>query len=105
MRAGLLRHRVTLYRPIETRTLAGESLIEWEEYDIVWASVEPVSGGEEWLSSKARENIDVSIRMRYRPDVEAKHRAVHAGVNYEITAIIIPDTRKIEMVLSCVKVG
>ena len=48
MRAGQLRHRISIQTPTETQDDAGAIVTTWTEIVETWAAVEPSSGSERW---------------------------------------------------------
>jgi SPP1 family predicted phage head-tail adaptor len=86
MRAGLLRHRITLQRATTTRDEAGQTIKAWADYATEWAEHEPLRGRELILAQAEQAETTDRFRLRYRNDVLASDRVVHEGVVYEITA-------------------
>lgn len=76
--AGKLRHRVTLERCTETAdAVTNEATETWSPYETVWASVEPVSGSERFISMQIQSGVTHAITIRTGPPVTAKWRALH----------------------------
>lgn len=70
MRAGRLRHRVTLeWLDPEARSDSGERAPAWVPGASVWASVEPLRGRLLFAADQANSKTTATIRMRYREDV------------------------------------
>lgn len=91
MRAGRLRHRISLQRQQETRDPdTGAVIVAWVEVAKPWASVEPLSAREFIASQAAQSEITARITIRYRSDVTAKDRIVHRGKTYNIEGVL-PD--------------
>ncbi|NWN92294.1 phage head closure protein [Marinobacter adhaerens] len=85
MRAGKLRHRVTIQKPGRTQDpVTGEITNGWSDVATVWASVEPVSVKEFIASQAGQSEITTRITMRYRDGINAKMRAVFRGKIYNI---------------------
>lgn len=112
MKAGPLRHIVTIQRPIETKTASGAVRDDFEDWLVdIAASVEEISGTERWLSQEVVADIDAIIRIRYRDGLTAKMRVVHklqpgsptAIDVYDISAPVKADGRKVELRLFCKK--
>ena len=95
MRAGMLRHRVTIQRQELVFGKFGAPLHDkvWENVATVWASLEAMSGREFFASQQAQSEVTQRIRIRYRPDVTA-----------DIVAPL-PDNRGRELVLMCREVS
>ncbi len=94
MQAGQLRDRITIQRKTQGTDSWGAPLPEaWEDYASVWANIRFLSGTE---SIKAGADVSVvraSIRIRWRQDVTAGMRVLHAGAVYDIEAVL-PGARR-----------
>ena len=102
MRAGQLRHRVTLQQKGSvTQNEFGEEVISWTTVDIVWASVEPLRGREFIQAKQEQAMIDTKIRMRHRDGVTPVLRAVWNGRVYDILSVVRPEERQREIELMC----
>ena len=92
MKAGQLRHRVTLQSRVDTVDEIGQPSTSWLTTATVWADVRYLSG----LSAiKSGADISVSkcsIRMRYKA-VSAGQRIVYGDEVFEIDAVL-PDGRR-----------
>ena len=77
MRAGNLRHRVTIQSPINTRTASGGTTQAWSTVATVWAEVRSESGSELIKSGREVSQARYRIWMRYRDEVTTKHRIVY----------------------------
>lgn len=104
MRAGKLRHRLSVQKPVETRNAYGEPVPSWETFATVWGSVEPLRGREMWAAKEKEARIDVRIRTRYLSDVTAKMRIIHGSHTYEIVSIIDIEMAHKELQLMCYEV-
>lgn len=100
MRAGTLRHRVTLQRFQQGQDAYGGPVAQWEDVATVWASLEAMSGREFFASQQAQSEVTQRIRIRYRPDVTADMRVIHQGTVFNIVAPL-PDNRGRELMLMC----
>jgi SPP1 family predicted phage head-tail adaptor len=98
MRAGALRHRITIESHTDTNT-RGEVSESWSTFKEVWASIEPLKG-REWIESGILESeVDARVRMRYLKDVKPQMRITYGDYTYEIVSIRDIDMRKREMIL------
>jgi len=104
MRAGQLRHRVTIEQMTEAQDSYGGVTVTWSEVDTVWAAIEPITGREKFVGGgdvRFAEN-EVQIRMRYRSDVTPKMRLTdEGGTVYNIRAVIDRWGVKRELLLRC----
>lgn len=90
MRAGPLRYRVSIQKPVVLRNDSGEVIVDsWSEVAKVWAAIEPISGREYMASTEFRAGITTRIRIRWRADVDAACRVVaDDGTVYSIDAAL-----------------
>ncbi|ELW8193959.1 TPA: phage head closure protein [Yersinia enterocolitica] len=105
MRAGGLRHKVTIQTFTTTQLPSGQPLKQWNDVATVWAEVKAISGRELIASGAEMSEITIRIWMRYRADVSSANRirfTVRGGkpMNYDITAVI-PDERFTRLELLC----
>lgn len=90
MRAGSLRHRITIQQPVVSPNTIGEPLKSWATLAIVWASVEPIRGKEVLQAEQILADMDTRIRMRWSQVVDsmtARCRIVHKGKIYNVKQI------------------
>lgn len=110
MRAGPLRHFVTLQRPIKTRTDSGAVRDDFEDWlPDIKAEVLDVTGGERWVQAQVAADVTTRIRIRYRAGVTADMRVVQRALPgsptaldvFDIESVIKADGRKVELHLFC----
>ncbi len=101
MRAGTLRHRVTLQRRGDTRDGIGTVTETWTNEATVWASIEPLQGREYFEAQ--RENADVThkLRIRHRSGVTREMRVIFEDRVFDIEAVLNVEERDRELVLMC----
>ena len=102
MRAGTLRHRVTLQRyelvvDDYGAPLHGES---WKDVATIWASVEAVNGRDFFAARQEQSEVTHKVTIRYRDDVTADMRILHSGKILGIVAPL-PDNKGTRLVLMC----
>lgn len=91
MRAGRLRHRVTIEQPTTTQDPnTGEQVPGWAAVATVWASVEPLSAREFIAAGAGQSSVSARVMMRYRSDVTAGMRLTYRGKVYNIKGVL-PD--------------
>lgn len=103
MRAGDLRHRVTIQAPAEGRDSMGAVTSTWGDVATVWAAVEPLSGREYLAAGQMQHQVTTRIRMRYRDGITTKMRVKHGESYYDIQGVINIDGRNRELHLMCVE--
>ena len=101
MRAGELRHRVTIQQKIVTRDTFGGEVVTWADVATVWAAVEPLRGREFLDAKQIQAETAYRVRMRYRSDVDTDMRIVWDSRTLEITAVLDVDGRGRELELMC----
>lgn len=75
MKAGKLRHRISVYRHAEETGLAGDSTGIEIMIGQFWASVSPISSREIVASDQDFSDVTHEIRMRYCQDIRANQFA------------------------------
>ena len=89
LKAGNLRHSVTLQRKQQTQNpQTGALLTTWVTEATVWAAVEPLSAREFVAAQAVQSNVSVRITVRYRPGITAAMRILHDGKVYGITGVL-----------------
>jgi SPP1 family predicted phage head-tail adaptor len=104
MRAGQLRHRVTIQRLVEgspQQDAGGTPDDAWSEYFTCYAEVAPLRGRELIAAQQVNSEVTGTIRIRYRDDktVTTAMRAVFESRNFDILAVVDPLERHRELVL------
>lgn len=106
LRAGDLRHRVTIQRPRgnDLRDSTGQPVSDWPDVAEVWASIEPLSARESFAAQQAQSTVSHRIRMRYRVDVDGSCRVRYIDPGTKRTrffyfdgAPISPDEKREEL--------
>lgn len=102
MRAGKLRHRITIQSRHTARgTMGGESAQWVDVAQCLPAAIEPLNGRELLTAQQVQSEITVRIRLRYRPGIEAKMRVLYRGEVYSIQYVINPELLNRELQLMC----
>ena len=87
MRAGKLRHRVTLQAPGLTQDpVSGEMVPGWTDFASVWASIEPLSARDFIAAQAGQSKITARIVVRYREGILPTMRILHRDKVYAIQA-------------------
>jgi len=102
LRAGKLRHRLTLQRKSESRTSTGDVVTTWVTDSTVWGAIEPIIGNREYLAASQTQNeVMVMIMIRYHATIDATWRILNDGKYYSIQGIQNEYERDRMMVLMC----
>lgn len=100
MRAGTLRHRITIQSVTETpRDAAGGVADTWGTYATAWASVEPLRGREFVEAAKVTAEVTHKITLRHRSGVTAKMRVSWDNRTFDILAPMNTNELDRELVL------
>lgn len=113
MRAGALRHQVTIQQPVETQNAYGEPKVRWQDVATgVWAGIEPIRGREFFAAKQINAEIEARVTLRHRTGMTEKMKIIHgAGCvcnaastdEYLIDTIINVGERNRELQLMCTR--
>lgn len=87
IKAGDLRHMVTLQRPVNRTNEKGRKVTEWEDAATVHAGKADVSGREFYAAQAFHAEDVVTFTLRWRDDVTADWRLVHGSAAYNILEV------------------
>ena len=97
MRAGRLRHRVTIQQLVPDPSIGGTDI--WHDYATVWAAIEPLRGREYLAAQQEGAEATGRITFRYISGVKPTMRIQHGDRIYEIISPIDPEERHAELQL------
>lgn len=105
MKAGSLRHRVTIQSRSMGQDDYGQPLNTWQDITSVWADIEDLSG-REWFQGQQIPSSQVSVRVtiRYRPDIKPDMRLLVENRVLDIKAVLDPTGRRQNLQLMCQEV-
>lgn len=98
MRAGELRHRITIQRATETQDAFGAVVQTWSTFATLWAGVEALSGREFFAAQQVNAQVSHRIRIRYLSGVTPKMRVVFGSRTFNIE-VVMDDGRRRELQL------
>lgn len=87
MRAGRLRHRITIQEKTSAQNTYGEHLT-WTDVCTVWASIEPLYGQEFMTADREGASVTTRIVMRYRSGIAPSMRVTEGSHTWDIQSII-----------------
>lgn len=95
MRAGRLRHRVTMQDRVDTPDGNGGNVITWADNRVVWAAIEPKRGKEFYDSQTVNADIEGTITIRYFNGFDPTMRVNWTSRNrvFDIQAVVNSDER------------
>jgi len=105
MRAGKLRHRVTIQQQTKTQDSTGSVIPSWSALATVWAAIEPLSGRELFSASQVQSSVTTRIRIRARDGITPKMRVLHGSTVFDIEAVLPDPTKNREIHLMCINRG
>lgn len=101
MRAGRLRHRVTIQSVTTNTDSYGQPIESWSTFAEVWAAVEPLTGREYFQAQQLQAEVTYRVRIRYLTGVLPTMRVLHDSRTFEVQAVINLDERNRELHLMC----
>lgn len=101
MRAGQLRHKVTIQQYAQSLDSSRQPVNVPTKLAEVWAAVEPLSGRELVNAQQQQPDVTHLVRIRHRDDVTPKMLVLHGSRKLHIESILNADERDREMHLMC----
>ena len=101
MRAGKLRHSITVEQVSEVRDARGETTKTWSTFLTSRAGIYPLRGKEFFAAHQDNAEINTKIVLRYQPGITAEMRVLANGNYYDIQAVINVEERNRELNLMC----
>ena len=99
MRAGNLRHLITIEEPIEALSDIGEVETTWQESITTYALINPLVGREYWSARQVTSEVTGKVNIRYVNGITPKMRIKFGNRILSIEAIINVEERNRELVL------
>ena len=103
MRAGRLRHRVTIQQPSSSTNSRGGKIKSWSDLATVWASIEPLSGREIEQDFQLEPETTTRIVMRYKSGLTSNMRIKYGSRYYKILGITNTNERNYELIVNAVE--
>jgi len=105
MRAGRLRHRITIQKKSEgARNTFNERLPDYSDLATVCARVRPVRGTERFEADASKPQITHMIEMRYGAPANPGYRIIFKDRVFEIIYVIDVEERHIKLEAMCIEV-
>ena len=99
MRAGRIRHKVTVQRATDTANSMGEPIRSWATLATTWAGVEPTRGKEMYAAMQVQGEVVVRFILRYQSalsDLAINDRIMRGSTIYDIKSAVNIDERNIQ---------
>lgn len=87
MKAGDLRHPITLMKPVDSVNSVGRPVKAWRDQATVYAAKADVSGREFYVAQSYHAEDIVTWTLRWRGDVTPEWRVRHGSLVYEIVEV------------------
>ncbi len=104
MRAGDLRHKVTIQQKTITKDTEGIPSETWTDFATVWAAIEPLQGREFFSAQAINAQVTTRIRIRYLAGISPTMRVSYGTRIFDIQAVIDVEERHLELQLMCQEV-
>jgi SPP1 family predicted phage head-tail adaptor len=101
MRAGQLRHKVTIQTSSEAQGATGDITTTWSTFATVNASIEPVYGREFFNNRQLSAEITHLVEIRYLSGVRPKMRILFGTRYFDIEQVVNDKERKVKHILMC----
>lgn len=88
MRAGPMRHRCALFKPVLTKIKSGGFDTAWLELGKLWAEITLPTGRTSPVAERLQRVVTAEIRIRPREDVVAGNRLVYTVKGISTTYLI-----------------
>ncbi len=86
-RIGAVDRRITLQMSTSTQNASGEPVESWSDIATVWAQVTVQSVTEQHEDGQDHATAQADFLVRWRSDVNAGDRVLHAGRVYDISGV------------------
>lgn len=101
MRAGQMRHKVTVQASTPTRNDVGAEVESWSDEFTVWASVEPLKGRKFMEGAAQTQTVSHRVMVRYRDGFTPEKRLKFGMRFFTIVSVIHVEERQQMMQLMC----
>lgn len=98
MRAGALRHLLTLQQATDTLNARGEGVPTWADEAELWGEIQPLTGREGLQAAQMFASATHFIRVRYRAGIVPKKRFVKGSRVFDIDYVRNVNERNRELV-------
>ena len=101
----MLNDRIIIQKPAAAAGTLHQQNAGWSDMGVFWANVRHMGGLETLRANSDVSVLRASVRMWYRPEIDATMRLVHGGVIYGISSPPLrnADRRFMDLVCEAVK--
>ena len=103
VRAGRLRHRVTIQQRSQSLNDYGEPSNSFSTLAEVWAAIEPTGGDErvEMQSTSRQQHTTHRVTIRHLANVDATCQVIYGSRVLGIVSVMNPDEKDEHLILMC----
>ena len=91
---GKLRHRITIQIPVKSINDWGEEVETFQDWQTVWASIEPLRGRRYFEAKQANSEVTGIVRTRYLKGIEPNMRIKHGNRYLQIISVVCPEEKR-----------
>lgn len=99
MRAGDLRHAITIEAATATQNSFGEPVQSWEPFAQAWASREELSGRESFVADQKKHDVLTRFVTRFLPGITPQMRLRSGEDLYEIVSATDEEGRRRTLII------
>ena len=106
MRAGKLRHYITIETAADSIDGSGDVTESFSTLAQRWASIEPLSGREYFTAQQEASEVSHKIRLRWDSTVSAvtpKHRIAYDSRTFDIVSVFNSNERDRELMIMAIE--
>ena len=88
MRAGNLKNKIIFQQQTQIKDNFGEVKNNWSDVLITWASIQTISGKEQYLSNQNYATLSHKLRVRYSNLINSKQQILFGTRVFKILAVL-----------------
>lgn len=88
MRVGSLKNKIIFQEQTQTKSSVGQPKNTWNDILITWASIQTISGKEQFLSNQNFQTLSHKLRVRYSKLINSKQRILFGNRIFKILAVL-----------------
>lgn len=104
MRSRSLRHRIIFQDQTESKNNFGEVENSWNDVFETWASIQTISGKEQFLSNQNYSTLSHKVRVRYSVLIDSKQRILFNDRVFKILSVLNIFEKNQELEILCEEV-
>ena len=103
MKAGKLRHKITIQQYTDGTNDNGYPEKTWTDFVSCWSSIEPIKGKEYFAAQTEHSKVDHIITCRYYTGITTDMRIKYNNQHFNIESILNVDERNRELQIMAVE--